>query len=52
MRTMRVVLMVAVGCLLVASSGQAQIISNLPGTGSGTGTNLGIGTDSADRRPV
>jgi hypothetical protein len=40
---------VVVGCLLLASSGQAQILSNLPGTGSGSGTNLGLGTDGADR---
>ena len=26
-----------------------EILSNLPGTGSGTGTNLGVGTDLADR---
>jgi hypothetical protein len=35
--------------LLVGSSGQAQILSNLPGTGSGSGSNLGLGTDGADR---
>lgn len=35
--------------LLFASLGQAQLLTNLPGTPSGTGTNLGLGTDGADR---
>jgi hypothetical protein len=44
---MRAVVVLAV--LLVASQGQAQLLGNLPGTPSGTGSNLGLGTDGADR---
>ena len=49
MRTTRVILVLIVGLIVAASNGQAQLISNLPGTGSGTGTNLGVGTDGTDR---
>lgn len=39
-----------VSLLLTATYAQADaILSNLPGVGSGTGTNLGLGTDAADR---
>lgn len=47
---MRVVTTLIVSCLLLVGSATADtILSNLPGTGSGTGTNLGMGTDLADR---
>lgn len=49
MRTMRLTAALLFGVVLVAANAQAQILSNLPGTGSGTGTNLGIGTDGTDR---
>jgi hypothetical protein len=49
MRFSRCAVVVVFGLLLSASIGGAQVLSNLPGTGSGTGTNLGLGTDGTDR---
>jgi hypothetical protein len=49
MRVRSFVVVVASILLLAGGSAQAQLLSNLPGTGSGTGTNLGLGTDAADR---
>lgn len=49
MRLVRCVAVIVFASLLLAATGQAQILSNLPGTGSGTGTNLGLGTDGSDR---
>lgn len=41
---------VLAGAVLAPSAGAQQtILSNLPGVGSGTGTNLGLGNDAADR---
>lgn len=36
-------------CSLVATAQADVVLSNLPGTGSGTGSNLGLGTDLVDR---
>lgn len=47
-----VVTWLAIGVLLYVSTSSARadvILSNLPATGSGTGTNLGLGTDLGDR---
>ncbi len=51
MQLTRALTAAAVGGLMFAATAAAQtsILSNLPGTGSGTGTNLGLGTDGADR---
>lgn len=47
---MRIVTTFVVSCLLIVGSASADaILSNLPGTGSGTGTNLGLASDLGDR---
>jgi hypothetical protein len=48
-RTRIVVTLVTSALLLMGSASADVLISNLPGTASGTGSNLGLGTDGADR---
>jgi hypothetical protein len=49
MQLRRIIAFLGCGLLLAATAQADVLLSNLPGTGSGTGTNLGLGTDGADR---
>jgi hypothetical protein len=49
MRRCIALIVVGAGSLLASAASADVILSNLPGASSGTGTNLGLGTDGADR---